>query len=104
MYNHGRLGVEMLQGLQFLGSAVWYDVNGKKVEYQIDPNTGDWMSVNFLYGNSSATIEGQAGGWPQKYANEMPGSSVFVPADKTVYWNLYKPSMWVGPWDEMTFK
>ena len=103
MYNFGRVDVKMLQGREFLASRHWYDLNGKKVEYQKDPKTGEWMSVDFLYVYDHATVEGQTGGWPQTYPNEVPGSSIFVPADKTYYWNLYKPSMWEGPWDKATF-
>jgi len=102
MYNHGRVDVKMLQGPLFLGSRFWYDLNGKKVEYQLDPATGSWMSVDYLYYH--ATVEGDSGGYPEKYKNEIPSSLIYVPADRTAYWELYKPSMWEGKWEQMTFQ
>ena len=102
MYNHGRIDVEMLQGPLFLGSRFWYDINGRKIEYQIDPENEAWMSVYYLYYH--ATVEGNSGGYPEKYKNELPGSLIYVPADRTAYWELYKPSMWRGKWEQMTFQ
>ena len=94
--------MKMLQGTQFLGSRFWYDLNGKKIEYQLDPATGEWMSVHYLYPHS--TVEGNSGGYPEQYNNEIPGSLAYVPADRTAYWELYKPSLWEGDWEKMTFK
>ena len=102
MYNHGKVDLKMLQGPLFLGSRFWYDINGKKIEYQLDPQTGSWTSVSYLYYH--ATVEGDSGGYPEKYKNEVPGSLIYVPADRTAYWELYKPSMWEGKWEQMTFK
>ncbi len=102
MYNHGKIDVRMLQGPLFLGSRFWYDINGKKVEYQLDPASKSWMSVSYLYYH--ATVDGDSGGYPEKYKNEVPSSLIYVPADLTTYWELYKPSMWEGKWEQMTFK
>ena len=102
MYNHGNIDMKMLQGPHFLGSRFWYDINGKKVEYQLDPKTGSWVSVYYLYPHS--TVEGTDGGYPEQYDNVLPGSLAYVPADRTAYWELYKPSMWEGEWERLTFK
>jgi hypothetical protein len=92
----------MLQGTQFLGSRFWYDINGKKIEYQIDPETGSWQSVYYLY--KYGTVEtNPKGSDPEQYDNVMPGSLVYVPADRTAYWELYKPSLWEGDLEQMTF-
>ena len=102
MYNHGKVDMKKLQGSDFLGSRFWYDLNGKKVEYQIDPETKSWTSVYYLYPHS--TVEGTDGGYPEKYNNEIPGSLAYSPADRDAYWELYKPSMWEGDWERLIFK
>ncbi|MFC1955794.1 hypothetical protein ACFLWZ_04610 [Chloroflexota bacterium] len=102
MYNHGKIDMKMLQGPQFLGSRFWYDLNGKKIEYQMDPATGTWTLVYYLYPHS--TVEGNTGGYPEQYNNEIPGSLAYVPMDRTAYWQLYKPSMWEGEWEKVTFR
>ena len=102
MYNHGKVNVKILQGPLFLGNRFWYDINGKKIEYQLDPVTKSWMSVSYLYYH--ATVDGDSGGYPEKYKNEVPSSLIYVPAGRTAHWELYKPSMWEGKWEQMTFK
>ena len=102
MYNRGKVDLKMLQGPDFLGSRFWYDLNGKKIEYQLDPKTKSWTSVYYLYPHS--TVVGTDGGYPEKYNNEMPGSLAYSPADRTAYWELYKPSMWEGDWERLAFK
>jgi len=102
MYNHGKVDLKMLQGPSFLGSHYWYDINGKKIEYQIDSVTGVWTSVYYLYAHS--TVEGTSGGYPEKYKNEIPSSLISVPGENTSYWELYKPTMWEGKWEQVTFR
>lgn len=102
IHNHGEIDVKMLQGHLFLGSRFWYDINGKKIEYLIDPASGSWASVYYLYFHG--TVEGDSGGYPEKYNNEIPGSLIYVPAERTAYWELYKPTMWEGKWEQMTFR
>ena len=102
VYNHGQVDMKMLQGTQFLGSRFWHDLNGKKVEYQQDPKTGEWIQVYYLYPHS--TVEGNGGGYPEQYNNELPGSLTCMPAERTAYWQLYKPSLWEGDWEKASFK
>ena len=101
MFASGRIDVAWLQK-EFLGSHVWYNRQGQRTDYGWSEKHKMYIPIRFIGGAS--TICSHRGGYPESYFNEVPCPYVYVPADRTVYWIVYKPCFWVGPWESLTFK
>lgn len=98
MNARGTIDEEWLQNV-FLGYHVAWDKDGKRY-------TQKWSDKHKIYVPSKFSyrpICNHPGGWPEKYANNIPCPFMSVPVERTVYWIVYKPEFWVGPWECYTF-